>query len=217
MGSTLDFFSDPRIQGLLTLLAILQLLFATLKNLPVTIKTIRSSWNGIKSATKQPLSTIQLTFAVLQERLSAITILRVLGYFLLGWFFYCLPWILLSVAFQWQFESIFRMIVSSNFILLSASVLLGGLATKPWQNIGHFLGGAISLGALAVYFTYINPALLETVSRQTWFIISGMIGGMFGLFAGTLTIHTVNLFNKLTSAGKQPEQATEQETEVAGQ
>ncbi len=213
MGSTLDFFSDPKIQGLLTLIAIIQLLFATLKNLPAAIKAIRSSWHGIKNATKQPLSSIQLTFAVLRERLSAITILRVLGYFLLGWFFYCLPWILLSVAFKSEFESILRMIVSLNFILLSASVLLGGLATKPWQNIGHFLGGAISLGALAVYFTYINPALLDTVSRQTWFTVSGMIGGMFGRVGGTLTIHTVNLFNKLTSAKKQPEQ----EAEAAGQ
>src|SRR5690242_14933222 len=108
MGTTLDFFSDPRIQGLLTLIAILQLLFAALKNLPAAVKAIRSSWNRIKNAAKQPLSTLQLTFAVLKERLSAITILRVLGYFLLGWFFYCLPWILLSVAFKWQFESILR-------------------------------------------------------------------------------------------------------------
>ena len=209
MGNTLDFFSDPKIQGLLTLIAIIQLLFATLKNLPAAIKATRASWNGIKNATKQPLSAIQLAFAVLKERLSAITILRVLGYFLLGWFFYCLPWILLSVAFQWQFESILGMIISLNFVLLSASVLLGGMATKPWKNVGHFLGGAISLGALAVYFTYINPALLETVSRQTWFIVSGMIGGMFGLFAGTLTIHTVNLLNKLASSRNQPDHEAE--------
>jgi len=213
MGSTLDFFSDPKIQGLLALITIVQLLFATLKNLPSAVKTIRSSWNSIKNATKKPLTNIQLASSILKEKLSTATILRILGYFLLGWLFYSIPWILLTIAFKWQFRDVVNMVVSLSFVLLSASVLLGGLATKPWQNIGHFLGGGISLGALAVYFTYINPALLETVSHQTWFIVSGIIGGMFGLFAGTLTIHTVNLFDKLTSARK----PSGQEAEVTGQ
>jgi hypothetical protein len=198
MGSTLDFFSDPKIQGLLALITIIQLLIAGIKNLPSTIRAIRSSWNGIQNATKKPLSNIQLAVGVLKERLSAVTLLRILGYFVVGWFYYSIPWILLTVAFKWQFQNALIMIVSLNFVFLSASVLLGGFVTKPRENIGYFLGGGISLGALAVYLTYANPSMVETTSRQAWFLICMIIGGMFGLFAGTLTAFTVNLFKKTT-------------------
>ncbi len=199
MGSTLDFFSDPKIQGLLALITIIQLLIAGIKNLSATIKTIRSSWNEVKNATKKPLSNLQLASGVLKEKLSAVALLRILGYFAAGWFFYSIPWILLAIAFKWQFHNVVTMIVSLNFVFLSASVLLGGLVTKPRENIGYFLGGGISLGALAVYLTYASPSMVETISRQAWFLVCMIIGGMFGLFAGTLTAFTANLFKKSRS------------------
>lgn len=196
MGTTLDFFSDPKIQGLLAIITVLQLLFAGIKKLPSTIQIIRSSLHNIRSASKEPLSNVQLTLGLLRERLSVATILRAVGHFALGWFFYSIPWILLTIAFQWRLMDAVRMVSSLNFVFLSASVLLGGFLTRPRENIGYFLGGGISLGALAVYLTYLAPSMVETISRQAWFLVCMTIGGMFGLFAGALTSFTWNLFNK---------------------
>jgi hypothetical protein len=85
------------------------------------------------------------------------------------------------MGYQW------KLVLSPTFIILGSLPPLGSVAARS-IFLGGFLGGAIPLGSLALFWASISPQMSSVASPFTYFVVFNIFGGMLGALSGPATV-----------------------------
>lgn len=167
----MEWLESPKLQGIAALVTIAQIALLAAQTLQRDTGTPRQA--AAITADVPPRPARRVTTALAGSLLALV----------LAWLLYSLPWAGMALALGMPAA----MVVSPVFFALGAFTALGALLVR-WPTLGGFLGGALPLGLLALYFASINAQFREIAPTAAWFGVFAIFGGMLGLLSGPTSL-----------------------------
>lgn len=158
----MEWLQAPELQGIAAIVAILEFILMLLQG----VKPSNPSTGG---GTANPS---------VAERMKGFVF-----FLLLGWITYSIPWVIIAFGMGFSLWIVFNPI----FFVLGSFPPLGSIVTKS-VFLGGFLGGSLSLGSLALYWSTFNSQMSAVAPPFAYFVVFAVIGGCFGALTGPTTV-----------------------------